>query len=47
MAVNVAVITKDLVAVKGPQIVVVFSRSGSEDLQGSGNTDAHGFKRSC
>ncbi len=29
---------KNLVAVKGPQVAVVFARSGSEGLQGSGNT---------
>jgi hypothetical protein len=37
-AMNVAVIKKNLVAVKGPQVAVVFARSGIEGLQGSGNT---------
>jgi hypothetical protein len=37
MAVNVAVITKNLVAVKGPQKATVFARSGSEGLQESAN----------
>ena len=36
MAVKVAV-TKNLVAVKGPQVAVVLGRSGSESLSGSGN----------
>jgi hypothetical protein len=35
MALNLAVIKKNLVAVKGP---VLFATSGSECLQGSGNT---------
>ncbi len=34
---NVAVM-KNLVAVTGPQVAVVFSRSGSEGLLGSVNT---------
>jgi hypothetical protein len=38
MAVNVAVIKNNLMAVKGPQVAVVFARGGSESLQGSGNT---------
>ena len=36
MAVKVAV-TKNLVAVKGPQVAVVSGGSGSEGLPGSGN----------
>jgi hypothetical protein len=36
MAVNVAM-KKKVVAVKGPQVSMVFARSGSECLQGSGN----------
>jgi hypothetical protein len=39
MAVNASVIKKNFVPVKGPQVAVVFARSGSEGLQGSGNTD--------
>ncbi len=39
MAVNVAVTKENLVAVKGPQVAVVFARSGSEGLQESGNID--------
>ncbi len=39
MAVNVAVKKANLVAVKGPQVAVVFARSGSEGSQGSSNTD--------
>jgi hypothetical protein len=39
MAVNVAVKKENLVAVKGPQVAVVFARSGIEGLQGSSNTD--------
>ena len=38
MAVKVAV-TKNLVAVKGPQVAVVSGGSGSEGLPGSGNPD--------
>ncbi len=38
MAVNVAVIKNNLMAVKSPQVAVVFARSGSKGLQGSGNT---------
>jgi hypothetical protein len=38
MVVNVAV-KKKLVAVKGPQVAMVFARSGSEGLQGSGRND--------
>ncbi len=44
MVVNVAVI-KNLVVVKCPQVAVVFARSGSEGLQGSGNT-GHDMQRS-
>ena len=39
MAVKVAV-TKNLVAVKGPQVAVVSGGSGSEGLPGSGNPEA-------
>ena len=38
VAVKVAV-TKNLVAVKGPQVAVVSGGSGSEGLPGSGNPD--------
>jgi hypothetical protein len=38
MVMNVTVIKNNLVAVKGPEVAVVFARSGSEGLQGSGNT---------
>ncbi len=38
MDVNVAVIKKKLVAVKGTEVAVLFARRGSEGLQGSGNT---------
>ena len=40
VAVKVAV-TKNLVAVKGPQVAVVSGGSGSEGLPGSGNPDGH------
>jgi hypothetical protein len=43
MAVNVAMIQKNSVAVKGPQMAVVFARSGSECLQGSGNAAGRPF----
>jgi hypothetical protein len=36
MAVNVALIKKNLVVVKGLQVAAFFARSGSEGLQGSG-----------
>jgi hypothetical protein len=39
MAVNVAVKKENLVVMKGPQVAVVFARSGSEGLQGSSNID--------
>jgi hypothetical protein len=39
MAVNVAVKKENLVAVKGPQVAVIFVKIGSEGLQGSSNTD--------
>jgi hypothetical protein len=41
MAVKVAVKKENLVTMKGPQVDVVFARSGSEglQLQGSSNTD--------
>jgi hypothetical protein len=42
MAVNVAVIKRNLVAVKGPPMAVLYARSSSEGLQGSGNTALHG-----
>ena len=44
MAVKVAV-TKNLVAVKGPQVAVVSGGSGSEGLPGSGNPGLRGSKR--
>ena len=40
VAVKVAV-TKNLVAVKGPQVAVVSGGSGSEGLPGSGNPGRH------
>jgi hypothetical protein len=38
IAVNLALIKKNLVVVKGPQVAAVFARSSNERLQGSGNT---------